>query len=227
MTNGSRYSYIIWDWNGTLLDDAALCVEVMNSVLAARGLPLLTLARYGELLDFPIVNYYARLGFDFAAEPFEIPATQFIDEYYRRWSECSLAEGAVQALRAFSELRCAQSILSAAPQVILGRALQHYGIGDYFTTVSGLADHYARGKVENGRRLVAESGIDPRRILLIGDTLHDLEAAKAMGVECALVPGGHCGKPRLMASGGLVLPDLAAVVRFAASEDNEVRAASN
>ena len=55
---------------------------------------------------------------------------------------------------------------------------------------------------------------------MIGDTLHDLEAAKAVGVDCALVPGGHCGKPRLMASGGLVLPDLEAVVRYS-SNTNE------
>ena len=34
-----KYSHILWDWNGTLLDDAWLCVEVMNSMLAERDLP--------------------------------------------------------------------------------------------------------------------------------------------------------------------------------------------
>ncbi|MDH5646585.1 MAG: hypothetical protein OEZ01_11285, partial [Candidatus Heimdallarchaeota archaeon] len=32
----TRYEHIIWDWNGTLLDDAWLCVEIMNSMLAKR-----------------------------------------------------------------------------------------------------------------------------------------------------------------------------------------------
>ena len=35
----TAYAHVIWDWNGTLLDDAWLCVDVMNGVLRAHDLP--------------------------------------------------------------------------------------------------------------------------------------------------------------------------------------------
>ena len=41
--------YIIWDWNGTLLDDVALCIDVMNGMLRRRGLSPLTPGRYREI----------------------------------------------------------------------------------------------------------------------------------------------------------------------------------
>ena len=40
MIDLKKYTNIIWDWNGTLLDDAWLCVDVMNGMLKEHGLPL-------------------------------------------------------------------------------------------------------------------------------------------------------------------------------------------
>ena len=68
----SKYTHVIWDWNGTLLDDNWLCVEVMNTLLSSRNLPLLTLERYRDIFDFPVKNYYEKLGFNFKKESFEI-----------------------------------------------------------------------------------------------------------------------------------------------------------
>ena len=55
------YTHIIWDWNGTLLDDAWLCVDVMNGMLRERRLPTRTLDQYKEVFDFPVRNYYETL----------------------------------------------------------------------------------------------------------------------------------------------------------------------
>ena len=35
----TAHRHLIWDWNGTLLDDLDLSVDVMNTLLARRGLP--------------------------------------------------------------------------------------------------------------------------------------------------------------------------------------------
>ena len=73
-----RPRHVIWDWNGTLLDDAWLCVEVMNALLTPHRLPPLDAARYQALFSFPVRDYYRRLGFDFDAESFD-----------RRWAPTS------------------------------------------------------------------------------------------------------------------------------------------
>ena len=72
MTDLSKYSHIIWDWNGTLLNDAWLCVEVMNGMLAKRNLPIRTLNQYMDIFDFPVKDYYVKLGYNFEKEPFEV-----------------------------------------------------------------------------------------------------------------------------------------------------------
>ena len=93
-----KYEHVIWDWNGTLLDDAWLCVDIMNGLLSARGLSLLTPQRYAQVLTFPLADYYRELGFDFDREPFETLGAEFIREYERRRLECGLRGGALKVL---------------------------------------------------------------------------------------------------------------------------------
>ena len=57
--------HIVWDWNGTLLDDRWLTIAVMNRLLARRNMDELTEDRYLQLFTFPGIDYNRRLGFDF------------------------------------------------------------------------------------------------------------------------------------------------------------------
>jgi phosphoglycolate phosphatase len=203
---------IIWDWNGTLFNDAWLCMDVMNGLLAARGLPLLTLDRYQRVFDFPVIDYYRRLGYDFEREPFEVVGTEFIREYERRRLECELHDGAWQALQRFQTEGLAQTVLSAYEHSTLESLLNHFGIRSFFAQVTGNADHYATGKLDNGLAWMRASGAAPGEVLLIGDTRHDAEVAKAMGVQCVLMEGGNQDRERLAACGVPLYPSLRAFV---------------
>ena len=85
-----KYTHILWDWNGTLLDDMWLCVDVINVLLKKYNKPVLSLIDYQKHFDFPVKDYYERIGFDFKQTPFEIVGTEFINGYYKRWQECKL-----------------------------------------------------------------------------------------------------------------------------------------
>ena len=63
-----KIKYIIWDWNGTLIDDAWLFVEIMNEELKERMLPQINIQDYRQHFTFPVKKYYERLGFDFQKE---------------------------------------------------------------------------------------------------------------------------------------------------------------
>ena len=88
-----KYRHLIWDWNGTLLDDAWLCREIMNGQLRRRSLPVLSQKKYEEIFDFPVEKYYRALGFDWGRESFQEAGTEFIVEYEQRKKECSLQPG--------------------------------------------------------------------------------------------------------------------------------------
>lgn len=204
--------HVIWDWNGTLLDDAWLCVEVMNGLLAAHALPPMDEARYQDLFTFPVVDYYRRLGFDFERAPFEQVGTAFIHGYQARQHECRLQEGAHAVFDALAARGVPMSVLSASQQSRLHAQASHLGVTERFVKLVGLDHHYADGKLELGRQWVAELGLAPEEVLLVGDTDHDLHVAQALGLRCVLVPSGHQSRARLEQAGATVLESLAGLV---------------
>ena len=202
------YKQIIWDWNGTLWDDAVLCTTINNHMLRRRGLPRITVEEYREKLVFPISDYYARIGFDCEAETYEALAREYIGEYERLRFDCPLRTGALDLLNDLRERPIPQAVLSAYEQGALVQAIDYYELTPYFTDVIGLNDIYAAGKVENGLKYIEKLAIDPTAVLFIGDTIHDFEVSRAMGVQCVLVGGGHNSKERLETCGVPVFDSL-------------------
>lgn len=197
----SPVKHVVWDWNGTLFNDAWLCMDVMNELLRRHELPLLTLERYQQIFDFPVVEYYRRLGFDFERHTFEELGSAFIEGYEARRLECDLHDGALALLAALRDEGITQTVLSAYEHRTLVSLLTHFDIIDYFQEVIGIDDHYAGGKADKGRAWIARAQAAPSDILLIGDTLHDVEVAHVMGVRCVLVAGGNQHRDRLVETG--------------------------
>ncbi len=206
--NLSKYTHILWDWNGTLLDDAWLCVEIINTFLSDRNLPAVSLEQYRNVFTFPVRRYYEALGFDFEHESWEAISTEFITAYERNRSRCRLMPGAPTALNQVSRLGMDQSILSASKLEYLENAVVEYGLGGIFFSLNGLDNHHAAGKLVIGKSFVEHFGLKPAEILLVGDTLHDAQVAAALGTDCCLVSNGHQTEGRLEESGILVFRDL-------------------
>jgi len=199
---------IIWDWNGTLLNDAGLAVQTMNQMLERRGLPLLSVDGYKSVFTFPVKDYYQKIGFDFQAEPFEVPALEFIDCYNSRVNECSLHPYTLNVLNYFQSMGVKQYILSAMEQQVLNDCMKHYQIENFFEHVSGLDNFYAASKIDNGHRLIAELKLNTADLVLIGDTVHDFEVASELGCQCILIADGHQSKAVLQATGTLVIDSI-------------------
>ena len=186
-----KYQHVFWDWNGTLLDDAWLCVDVLNHLLARRNLPLITLKNYIETFSFPAIDYYRRLGFDTLKDSFESLSLEYINIYNLRRQECALHTGVLEIVDTFMKQNIHQSILSAYRKDYLIDALEIFKLKEYFLHISGLDNIYANSKLENGIRLLKNVEENPEHILMIGDTQHDYEVACGMGIDCILLAHGH------------------------------------
>ena len=208
----AKYKHIIWDWNGTLLDDVSYCVDIMNAMLQKRRMPIMTQNQYKRIFDFPVRDYYKKIGFDFGKESFEIVGTEFIVNYHENSKSCGLQYGAKEVLQEISQQGISQSILSAMKQPDLEELVESNNLAHHFIKIIGLNDHYADGKVENGRRWIEELHYDSDNVLMVGDTSHDYEVAKEMGVDCVLVAIGHHPKDKLEKCGVPVLQSLREVL---------------
>lgn len=185
------YKHVIWDWNGTLLQDLDHAVTTVNQLLKKRNLPLLTESSYKEKFHFPIRSYYNLLGFDLDNESFEDLCEEFVDLFMRGVFECPLVPGAREILQTVKKMGKVQSILSASDQESLDRMIHHFEIGPALDNVFGIADKFAASKVYRGIELINLSKIAAQNTVLVGDTDHDLEVAQALGVHAILVSHGH------------------------------------
>jgi len=193
----SKYKHIIWDWNGTLINDIWLVVEIMNKMLKKRNMPGIDLKKYREIFDFPVIDYYAKLGFNFSKESFEELTVEFISEYYTRFNECKLFNEVEEVLKKIRDMGIPQSILSASKEDVLIEKIKYYGIDKYFNRIIGLENHYAESKVERGKKWIDELNLNPQDVLLMGDTAHDYDVSKHIGCDFLLVANGHYSYERL------------------------------
>ena len=196
--NINNYSHIIWDWNGTLLDDIDLCLQIINSLLENRSLPNITRELYLNVFGFPVQDYYQKLGFNFAREPFESISTEFITAYENGRPNCRLMPGARTTLETLTSKGFLQSILSASKQTYLKQAVVEYGIQSHFNSINGLDNHHAAGKLGIAKQYLTSQ--NQNSMLLIGDTLHDAEIARILAIDCWLIPNGHQSRHRLISA---------------------------
>ncbi len=190
MKVASRYSVIVWDWNGTLLNDVDENIEIVNEVLRLRGIASLSKEGYKAAFRMPVRDFYSSVGVDLSTHTFESVARDYNALYGARFDSMSLTPGAQDILEYASSRGIAQFILSASEKVTLLDQVKRKGIERFFSEIVGNDDHSVMGKADKGRELA--SRLDPRaRILFVGDLEHDYEVSRVMGADCALYRHGH------------------------------------
>jgi phosphoglycolate phosphatase len=192
---------VIWDFNGTLIDDLDLVVRSVNAQLAKRGLPALSAEAYRDVFRFPVQDYYRAIGVTFENESMADLSADFFAGYAPALKDCPLHIGVAQTLKAFEAQGTRQFVLSAMEQGMLRSMIGHLGIESHFSGIYGLAHQEGDSKVARGRELLHDFRIEPTTALLIGDTDHDAEVAAALGVSAVLIGLGHQSEERLRVTG--------------------------
>ena len=206
-----RVEAVIWDWNGTLLDDVGLCLDIANEILHEYGLAPVSAARYREIFDFPVQRYWERAGVDFARVEFEELSLRFCARFEERLHAAPLFAAAGDTLAAVGETGARQFLLSNTEHEALRRMTQHFALADRFHAVRGMSNTLATGKASGGEDLLERFGLERSTTVMIGDTAHDAEVAAELGVACILVATGHHAASRLAQADCPVVDSLEAV----------------
>jgi len=220
MLEFSKYNHIIWDWNGTILNDVDYCRRIMNRILRKRKLPEISIEKYRDVFTFPVREYYKRLNIDISGQNWEILSHEFMNDYEKNKYLCDIFIGAKQVLSFFLEKGKSQSILSAHPQTSLTKIVTHYNLSPYFSEIIGMDNIYAESKIENGKNWIQQLGCENSEVLLIGDTLHDWEVSTAIGVDSLLIANGHQNKKALLQSNAKIINSLEELYHFLLTSKN-------
>jgi phosphoglycolate phosphatase len=179
-----------------------MCIKIINQLLIEHQLPEITITKYRDVFTIPVENYYKAIGFDFEKKSFAVVGKEWMDEYERRKYNYARVHPAVtELIHRIHKNGQSQSILSAYMQLTLEELVEHFNLNSYFDYLFGASDIYARGKVEQGKNLMLELGLQKGESILIGDTMHDFEVAQEIGADCLLTAEGHQSYERLASTG--------------------------
>jgi phosphoglycolate phosphatase len=204
-----EHKHIIWDWNGTLVNDTVFCTELLNESLRKYSLPEISVDHYRETFHFPVKSFYEQLGFWDARVSFEEISLIFIESYRAGWKHCQLHTNAMDLFNLCQKKGISQSVLSASKQEPLEEYISHFSINHYFTDLVGVNHHYASSKVDEGKIWLDRHHLRAEEMVLVGDTAHDYEVAQELGTDCILVAHGHYHKDRLLETGATVVESFA------------------
>ncbi|MEU7771912.1 HAD hydrolase-like protein [Micromonospora taraxaci] len=210
----TAHPHLVWDWNGTLLNDLSLVVSATNVVFASLGGPTVTPDEHRVRFRRPIAEYYAEvLGQAVDDDEFGRLDRIFHDAYRTGLTTCELAADARTAMAAWPG---GQSLLSMWFHEELVPAVHTYGLTGHFARVDGLRATVGGGrKAESLQLHLAELGVDGTSVVLIGDSIDDADAATAVGGRAVLYTGGFTDPARLRASGHPVADTLTDAVTLA------------
>ena len=186
--------HIIWDFNGTLLNDAQLSVDLDNDVFDQIGVPRITLEDYRNNMTMPVRDFYPRVGVDYARHSYEEIARLWLDEFNKRAVGVGLIPGVLEAIRALHAQGRSQSVLSASYEPSVRAQCAALGLTPYMKDISGLQDESAGKKTEIGLRQLRELGLTGADVVLVGDMLTDAHLAEALGADVAAIEEAVAGK---------------------------------
>lgn len=204
-----EYEAIVWDFNGTLIDDLPIAVEAMNRLLSAREMPLTSEKEYRNGIQIPVQGYYESLFG--AACDMAVLTEEFLTWYRVLLPNVGLAAGALAALERFQAQNVQQFILSSFEENFLLEIVEHLKVRSFFVEVSGAVGNHSPSKVGRASELLLRHGLVPSKTLVIGDMVHDFQVAEALGAHCLLVYGGHQRTKDLHATGARVVESLQAL----------------
>ncbi|HEY8474086.1 MAG TPA: HAD family hydrolase [Natronosporangium sp.] len=210
--------HLVWDWNGTLLADLPVVVEATNAAFASLGGPQVSAEHHRRRFRRPIAEYYAEvLGRPVPAAEFANLDKVFHDAYLAGLPSCRLVDDAVDALTGWPG---SQSLLSMWLHDELVPTVEGFGLAKHFVRIDGRRTSDGKGgtKAPHLSAHLAALGLAGDEVVLIGDTVDDADAAKAVGAGCVLYSGGFTDAELLRATGAPVVDSLRAAVAVAAEQ---------
>ena len=185
-----KYATIIWDFNGTIIDDVNASLGAVNDMLTKRSQPTIDLAKYRSAVDTPIWRFYETVFEDGTITPQEA-VMEFDSGYEKHLQKNPLMEGIVEVLEHFKMLGVRQIIVSASHVDKVKARLSNLDIIDYFDAVLGRSDYMAEGKTYLAQAYFAENNLSAEQTVVVGDCVNDYDVAVSLGCDCILNTKGH------------------------------------
>ena len=201
-----KYKYIIFDFNGTVIDDVQLCLDLLNEMLIKENLKTFDVEGYKEIFTFPIVEYYKRAGFTFVNRSFKEMSEWFVKKYQPASFNCNLYPNVREEITSLKERGYKVILLSASQIDNLLEQTNRFNITHLFDKVLGIDNIEAKSKFDIAKKYFESENVNMKECLFIGDSTHDYEVGHYLGGDVLLLTYGHQSR-RVLSSCNVPLID--------------------
>jgi phosphoglycolate phosphatase len=184
-----KYGLIVFDWDGTIIDSPAAIVECIREASREMGLRVPAHKDASHVIGLGLRDSLTRAVPDLPAERYPEFVSLYRKHFLAREDAMPLFDGMQELLTTLST-RHTLAIATGKSRRGLDRALDATGLAPLFAS-SRCADETApKPDPAMLLELMEEFAIDAGQVLMIGDTSHDLEMARAAGVDALAVSYG-------------------------------------
>lgn len=185
-----RYELIVFDWDGTLMDSAAMIVDSVQAAARDLGLEPPTEERARHIIGLGLVDALRHALPDLPEDHYPELVERYRHHYLSRDHELVLFAGAAALVEQLAGLGYRLGVATGKSRRGLDRALQHSGLGDYFHATRCADECHSKPHPQMIEELMEEFAVLPGQTLMIGDTTHDLLMAQNAGVDAVGVSYG-------------------------------------
>ncbi len=198
-----RYELIVFDWDGTLMDSAAMIVASIQAAARDLGLTAPPDERARHIIGLGLADALRYALPDLPAARYAALVERYRHHYLARDYELTLFEGAAKMVRELSAKAHWLGVATGKSRKGLDRALAHSGLGPFFHASRCADECHSKPHPQMLEELMAEFAVPPEATLMIGDTTHDLQMAQNAGVDAVAVSYGAHPRAALEAAGPL------------------------
>jgi phosphoglycolate phosphatase len=188
----ARYDLVVFDWDGTLMDSTGLIARCIQLAAADMDLPIPTEQQAKYIIGLGILDSTAKL-FPGLSEAGRVQlAARYRYHYVARDHESPLYEGVREMLADLQRDETFFAVATGKPRAGLDRAFAHSGLKQYFHFSRCADEGFPKPHPDMLLKLMEFTATEPDRVVMIGDTTHDLQLAKNAGVDgVAVTYGAH------------------------------------
>lgn len=194
-----RYELIVFDWDGTLMDSAAMIVDSVQQAARDLGLTPPDTERARHIIGLGLADALRHALPDLPDARYPELVARYRHHYLSRDHQLALFGGVKSMLRVLHEEGYRLAVATGKSRVGLERAFENSGLGGYFHASRCADECPSKPHPQMLLELMDVLAAAPERTLMIGDTTHDLLMAKSAGVDAVAVSYGAHEAATLMA----------------------------
>lgn len=194
-----KYSLVVFDWDGTLMDSTHSIVAAIQAACRDMNLPVPPAENASWVIGLSLESALRSAVPDLTDR--DVPAflARYRVHYLLRDPELKLFDGSGELLASLAGMGVMLAVATGKSRVGLDRALKSTGLVNAFDGTRCADETFSKPHPAMLFELMETLNVEPARVVMIGDTSHDLQMAANAGVDAVAVTYGAHGVAELQA----------------------------